>query len=54
MENTKWVPSDEEREVMEAVWLQVKAACEKLKEETNAQDKHIRKMLAEMADRYYS
>jgi hypothetical protein len=39
---------------MEAVWIQVKGACEKLKEETNAQDKHIKKMLQEMADRYYS
>ena len=39
---------------MESVWMQVKGACEKLKEETNAQDEHIRKMLKEMADRYYS
>ena len=45
---------DIEREVMEAVWMQVKGACEKLKEETNAQNEHIRKMLKEMADRYYS
>ena len=36
------------------VWMQVKGACEKLKEETNAKDEHIRKMLKEMADRYYS
>ena len=34
--------------------MQVKGACEKLKEETNAKDEHIRKMLKEMADRYYS
>ncbi len=54
METPKWKPSEEEREVMEAVWMQVKGACEKLKEETNAQDDHIRKMLQEMADRYYS
>ena len=53
MESTKWVPLEEEREVMEAVWMQVKGACEKLKEETNAQDEHVRKMLREMADRYY-
>ncbi len=39
---------------MEAVWMQVKGACEKLKKETNAKDAHIRKMLKEMADRYYS
>ena len=54
MKKPQWIPSEEEREVMEAVWMQVKCACEKLKEETNAQDEHIRKMLKEMADRYYS
>ena len=54
METPKWKPSEEEREVMEAVWMQVKGACEKLKEETNAKDEHIRKMLQEMVDRYYS
>ena len=54
METLQWKPSEEEREIMEAVWMQVKGACEKLKEETNAQDAHIRKMLKEMADRYYS
>ncbi len=54
METTKWKPTEEEREVMEAVWMQVKCACEKLKEETNAQNFHIRKMLKEMANSYYS
>ncbi len=54
MAKAKWEPSEEEREVMEAVWLQVKGACEKLKEETNAEDEHIRKMLNEMIQRYYS
>ena len=53
METSKWKPTEEEREVMEAVWTQVKGACEKLKEETNAQNEHIRKMLQEMSDRYY-
>ena len=53
METTNWNPSEEEREVMEAVWMQVKYACEKLKEDTHAQDEHIRKMLQEMAERYY-
>ncbi len=38
---------------MEAVWIQVKAACEKLIEEANVQNGHIRKMLQEMIDRYY-
>ena len=54
METPKWEPSQQEREVMEAVWIQIKGACEKLKEETNAKDEHIRKMLKEMANRYYS
>ena len=54
METSKWQPTEQEREVMEAVWMQVKGACEKLKEETHATDKHVKKMLLEMADRYYS
>tara|TARA_Y100001978_G_C23322747_1_gene259142 strand:- start:57 stop:179 length:123 start_codon:yes stop_codon:yes gene_type:complete len=39
--------------VLEAIWMQVKGACEKLKEKTNAKDEHIKNMLQEMADRYY-
>ena len=54
MESSKWEPTEEEREVMEVVWMQVKCACEKLKEETNARNEHVVKMLKEMADRYYS
>ncbi len=54
MESSKWQPSEEERDVMDAVWMQIKGACEKLKEETNARNEHIRKMLEEMADRYTS
>ncbi len=50
----KWQPSELERGIMEVVWLQIKGVCEKLKEETNAKDEHIRKMLIEMADRHYS
>ena len=53
MEISKWKPTEEEREVMEAVWMQVKGACEKLKEETNADNKHIHNMLQEMGERYY-
>ena len=51
MERSSWKPTEEEREVMESVWRQVKGACEKIKEETT-QNAHIRKMLQEMADRY--
>ena len=54
MESSKWKPTEEEREVMEVVWMQVKGACEKLKEETYAKDEYIRKMLKEMAYCYYS
>ena len=54
MKSSTWKPTKEEREVMEAVWMQVKGACEKLKEETNAQNENIRNMIKEMADRYYS
>ena len=54
MEATKWKASEEQREVMEVIWMQIKAACEKPKEETRAQDEHIRRMPQEMADRYYS
>ncbi len=45
MESFKWKPTEEEREVMEAVCIQVKGACGKLKEETNAHNEHIRKCL---------
>ena len=44
---------EEEREAMESVWMQMKGVCEKLKEETNAQNQLIRKMLQEMGDRYF-
>ena len=29
MESSKWQPTKDDREVMEAVWMQVKGACEK-------------------------
>ncbi len=53
LKTSKWERKEEEQEVMEAVWMQVKGACEKLKGETNAQNEHIRKMLWEMTDCYY-
>jgi len=53
METSKWKPTEEEQEVMEAVWMQVKGAREKLKGESNAQNEHIRKMLQEMSGRHY-
>ena len=54
METSKWKPTEEEREVMESVWMQVKGACEKPKEEANAQYEHIKKMSQEIASRHYS
>ncbi len=54
MKAPKWNPSNEERGVMEAVWIKVKGEREKLKEETNAQNKHIRIMIKKIADHYYS
>ena len=54
MTTPKGKPTAEEREVMESVWLQVKGACEKLKEEANSTNKYIYQMLVEMADLYYS
>ena len=50
----KWMPTNEEREIMESLWMQVKGTCEKLKEETNATEVHVAKMIQEMADLYYS
>ena len=47
-----WKPTEKEREVMESVWMQIKGGCEKLKEEKNAQNEHVKKMLEEIADRY--
>ncbi len=52
MESPKW--KQEEWAVIQLVWMQVKHVCEKLKEETNAQNEYIRKMPKKMADRYYS
>ena len=54
METSKLKPLEEERQAIEAIWMHVKDACQKLREQTNAQDEHIRKMLREMADLYYS
>ncbi|WP_320676990.1 hypothetical protein [Prochlorococcus sp. MIT 1300] len=50
---TKWNPSNEEHAVMDSVWMQIKGACEKLKEETKASNENVAHMLHEMADTYY-
>jgi len=48
----KWHPTNEELEVIDSAWMQVKVACEKIKEQTNANKKYISNMLNEIADHY--
>ena len=50
MEKRQWKPTEEEREVMEAVWMQVKGACEEI---TTKASQHSRKIIKVMGDRYY-
>ncbi len=52
MGKTKWTPTEQERQVMEVYWMQVKGACKELKEESNAKNEHIRKMLLEISEFY--
>lgn len=54
MKLNSWKPKKEELDVIEDVWIQIQDSCEKLKKETNAKNGHIRKMLKEISDRYYS
>ena len=48
----EWHPTNEELEVIESAWMQIKVACEKIKEKTTATEKYISKMLNEIADHY--
>ncbi len=50
----KCIPTTQKHEVMEAVWMQVNGACEKLKEETYETEVHFAKRPQETADLYYS
>ena len=54
MKLNSWKPEKEELDIIEDVWIQIKDSCERLKQETNAKNGHIRKMLKEISDRYYS
>ena len=38
--------------MIESEWMQVKVACEKIKEQTTATEKYISNMLNEIADHY--
>ena len=48
----EWNPTKEELEVIDSAWMQVKVACEKIKEQTTSTEKYISKMLNEIADHY--
>ena len=48
----EWHPTNEELEVIDSAWMQIKVTCEKIKEQTNATEKYISKMLNEIADHY--
>jgi len=48
----EWHPKNEEPEVIDSIWMQVKIACEKIKAQTTANKKYISNMLNEIADHY--
>ena len=48
----EWNPTNEELEVIESAWMQVKIASEKIKAQTTANKKYISNMLNEIADHY--
>ena len=48
----EWNPTNEEVEVIESAWMQVKVSFEKIKEQTTTTEKYISNMLNEIADHY--
>ena len=48
----EWHPTNEELEVIESAWMQVKIASEKIKAQASANKKYISNMLNEIADHY--
>ena len=40
----EWNPKEEELEVIDSAWIQLKVYCEKKKEHTNAAEKNIAKI----------
>ena len=46
-----WEPN-EELEVINSAWMQVKVGCENIKAQTTANKKYISNMLNEIADHY--
>ena len=45
-------PTNEEIEVIDSAWMQVKVRCEKIKAQTTANKKYISNILNEIADHY--
>ena len=45
-------PTNKELEMLDSAWVQIKPACEKIKEQTTATEKYISNMLNEIADHY--
>ncbi len=54
MVEPNWKPTENKRELMKSIWIQIKGACEKLKEETRDSDNQIKKILFDVAHRYSS
>ena len=52
MESLKWQRIEREWDVMEAVLIQVKGACDKFKEKTKSREGHIRKVFIRIRVRY--
>ena len=48
----EWHPTNEELKVIDSAWMQVKVACEKIKEQSTATEKYISNILKEIADHY--
>ena len=45
-----WHPTNEEVEVIDSAWMQVKVSCVKIKDQTTATEKYISNMLNEIAE----
>ncbi len=48
----EWYPTNEEVEVIDRAWMQVKVSCEKIKDQTTATEKYVSNKLNEIAHHY--
>ena len=48
----EWHPTNEDIEVIDSAWMQLKVASEKIKAQTSAYKKYISNMLNEIVDHY--